>query len=71
MVGAFVSYFRTPRVAWASDLERLLTLAGLIFFGWIGVGVWFFAVRPLLKDRLAEMAPDGPPPEEWRLKHLA
>ena len=70
-VAAFVSFFRTPSAAWASDVERLLMLGWLVFWGVIGAAVWFFGVRPTLRERLDAMEPEPAPSEEWRLKHLA
>ena len=69
---ALVTFFKTPKVGFASGLDRGLMLCLLIFTGIFGVLAWFFALRPLVRSRLIELRDEnegGQPAEPWR-KHL-
>jgi hypothetical protein len=72
-IASFVSFFRMPSEAWSSNLERYLTLSWLVFWGVIGAAVWFFGVRPILRERLATLERDSvsAQTEAWRIKHVA
>jgi hypothetical protein len=54
-IWALITFFKTPKVAFATGLERTLMMCLLIFSGIFGVLAWFFAVRPLVRSRLVEL----------------
>lgn len=71
-IWALVTFFKTPKVGFATSLERTLMLYIVIFLGLFGALGWLFAVRPLTRERLLELNDDSAsqPTEEWR-RHFA
>ena len=71
-IWALVTLLKTPRAGFASSLERTLMIYIVIFLGLFGALGWLYAVRPLIRSRLADLD-DGAtrqPAEPWH-RHLA
>jgi hypothetical protein len=71
-IWALVTLLKTPRAGFASSLERTLMIYIVVLLGLFGALGWLFAVRPLIRSRLADLDDGGPrqPVEAWR-RHLA